>query len=238
MPTLLLIRHARSTANAGGVLAGRTPGVILDEQGQAQADALAHRLAAVPLTAVVSSPLERCLETAQRALSGSSITPVIDERLTECGYGDWTGRELKTLAEEPLWGVVQHHPSAAAFPGDGGESLREMQTRAVAAVRDWNQRLGDRAVYAMFSHGDVIKSVLADALGLHLDQFQRIVVSPASVSVITYTPARPFVHRMNDTAGDLSIFQPPAEEGDAESDNTSGSSAVSSSDAVVGGPAS
>ncbi|HTL24161.1 MAG TPA: MSMEG_4193 family putative phosphomutase, partial [Mycobacteriales bacterium] len=144
--------------------------------------------------AVVSSPLERCVETAFTA-TGSEV--VVDERLGECRYGDWTGKPLKELAKTPLWKVVQQHPSAAVFPN--GEALRDVQNRAVAAVRDWNARLGPDATWLACSHGDVIKSVVADALGLHLDQFQRLVVDPCSLTVITYGETRPFVQRLNDT---------------------------------------
>ena len=223
MATVLLVRHGRSTANTGGVLAGHTPGVLLDEVGQQQADALVGRLAGLELAAAISSPLERCMETAQRALAGRDANIRMDERIVECRYGDWTGKELKSLTDDPMWKVVQRHPSAAVFPGAEGESLRDVQNRAVEAIREFNAEFGDRSVYAVFSHGDVIKAILADALGLHLDQFQRIVVNPCSVSVVTYTPERPFVHRMNDTSGDFARFAPPT-----ESDDTA-------SDAVVGG---
>src|SRR5439155_6881152 len=115
-------------------------------------------------TALLTSPLERCQETAQ-ALARDGVQPQVDERFLEVGYGDWTGRPLKELVREPLWKVVQQHPSAAHFPG--GESLAATQARSVAAVRDWNARLGDAATYAVCSHGDVIKAILADALGPH-----------------------------------------------------------------------
>ena len=223
MATVLLVRHGRSTANTGGVLAGHTPGVLLDEVGQQQADALVGRLAGLELAAAISSPLERCMETAQRALAGRDANIRMDERIVECRYGDWTGKELKSLTDDPMWKVVQRHPSAAVFPGAEGESLRDVQNRAVEAIREFNAEFGDRSVYAVFSHGDVIKAILADALGLHLDQFQRIVVNPCSVSVVTYTPERPFVHRMNDTSGDFASFAPPVESDEA------------ASDAVVGG---
>ena len=218
MPTVLLVRHGRTTANTSGVLAGWTPGVRLDDHGEEQARALAERMAAVPLAAVVSSPLERCQQTAAalRAVAGpkGAARPEVatDERLGECRYGDWTGRELKTLVRDPLWKVVQEHPSAAVFPGPEGESMRGMQLRAVDAVRDWDARVAEQhgpdAVWVAVSHGDVIKAVLADALGAHLDAFQRIVVSPCSVSVVTYTPTRPFVGRMNDVGADLSGLAP------------------------------
>ena len=133
-----------------------------------------------------------------------------DERLGECHYGDWTGQPLKRLAREPLWRVVQAHPGAARFPGPDGESIMDMQHRAVSAVRDWNKRLGAGAVYLICSHGDVIKAILADSLGLHLDMCQRIQVDPCSLSVVRYTPLRPFLLRMNDTGGDVTSLRKPA----------------------------
>jgi probable phosphomutase (TIGR03848 family) len=207
--TVILLRHGRTTANAGGVLAGWTPGVQLDETGQAQVAAVGQRLAPVPLAAVVSSPLERCRQTAGAVLDGRELELQTDDRLGEARYGDWTGRPLKELVKDPMWKVVQQHPSAAVFPGPEGEGLAQTQARAVAAVRDWNARLGPDAVWLACSHGDVIKAVLADALGLHLDAFQRIVVDPASISVVTYTETRPFVVRVNDTGGDVSALVPP-----------------------------
>ncbi|MGY1810696.1 histidine phosphatase family protein [Blastococcus sp. SYSU D00669] len=209
MTTVILLRHGRTTANTGGVLAGWTPGVQLDETGLAQVRAVAERLAPVPLAAVLSSPLERCVQTAGAVVEGRALELQTDERLGECRYGDWTGRPLKELVKEPLWKVVQQHPSAAVFPGPEGEGLAQTQARAVAAVREWNAKLGPEAVWLACSHGDVIKAVLADALGLHLDQFQRIVVDPASVSVVSYTDTRPFVVRMNDTGGDVAALLPP-----------------------------
>lgn len=207
MTTLLLVRHGRTAANASGVLAGWTPGVDLDDAGRAQVAALAERLRPVPLAALVTSPLERCQQTAAALLDGRpSPTAEVDARLGEVHYGDWTGRELKGLAKDPLWAAVQAHPSSVTFPG--GESLRAMQARAVDAVREHNARLGPDAVWVAVSHGDVIKAVVADALGLHLDQFQRIVVDPASVTVISYAPLRPFVVRVNDTGGPLEPFVP------------------------------
>ncbi len=209
MTTVILLRHGRTTANTGGVLAGWSPGVELDETGLAQVAAVGARLAPVPLAAVVSSPLDRCRQTAGAVLAGRDLELQTDERLGEARYGDWTGRPLKELTKDPMWKVVQQHPSAAVFPGPEGEGLAQTQARAVAAVREWNARLGPDAVWLACSHGDVIKAVLADALGLHLDAFQRIVVDPASVSVVTYTETRPFVVRVNDTGGDVSALIPP-----------------------------
>ena len=229
MTTVILLRHGRTTANTAGVLAGWTPGVQLDEAGQAQVQAVAQRLAGVPLAAVVSSPLERCRQTAGAVVADRDLELQTDDRLGEARYGDWTGRPIKELAKEPLWKVVQQHPSAAVFPGPEGEGLAQTQARAVAAVREWNTRLGPDAVWLACSHGDVIKAILADALGLHLDQFQRIVVDPASVSVVTYTDTRPFVVRMNDTGGDVAALVPPKKKGRRRR--------KADSDAVVGGGA-
>jgi probable phosphomutase (TIGR03848 family) len=226
--TVLLLRHGRTTANAAGVLAGWTPGVRLDDAGAAQVAAVGERLAKVPLAAVVSSPLERCVQTADAVAAGRELAVQTDDRLGEARYGDWTGRTIKELTREPLWKVVQQHPSAAVFPGDEGEGLAQTQARAVAAVRAWNATLGPGAVWLACSHGDVIKAIIADALGLHLDQFQRIVVDPASISVVTYTDTRPFVVRVNDTGGDVSGLIPAPRRRRR---------AKASSDAVVGGGA-
>jgi probable phosphomutase (TIGR03848 family) len=210
MATCILLRHGRTTANTSGVLAGWTPGVGLDDVGRTQAEAVGARLRALPLTAVVSSPLQRCAETLKIALP-ETAEPVVDERLGECRYGDWEGQPLKKLVKEPMWAVVQAHPSAAVFPN--GEPLAATAARGVAAVRDWDARVaaehGPDAIWLACSHGDVIKAIVADALGLHLDQFQRIVAEPCSVTVIRYTPLRPFVMRVNDTGGDLSSLVPP-----------------------------
>jgi probable phosphomutase (TIGR03848 family) len=228
MTTVILLRHGRTTANTAGVLAGWTPGVQLDETGQGQVQAVAQRLAAVPLAAVVSSPLERCQQTAGAVVAGRELEVQSDDRLGEARYGDWTGRPIKELVKDPLWKVVQQHPSAAVFPGPEGEGLAQTQARAVAAVREWNSKLGPDAVWLACSHGDVIKAVLADAFGMHLDSFQRIVVDPASISVISYTDTRPFVVRVNDTGGDVAALIPPKRKRGRRK---------ASSDAVVGGGA-
>lgn len=214
MATVVFVRHGRTTANAGGVLAGWSPGVFLDEEGEAQAQRAAQRLAATELDAIVSSPLDRTMQTAD-ALGASQPGAArhVDERLGECRYGDWTNRSLADLAEEPLWRAVQAHPSSVTFPG--GESMAAMQHRAVSAIREWNAQLGDDAVYAVVSHGDVIKAVLADALGMHLDAFQRIQVDPCSVSVVRYAELRPFVVRVNDTGSDLGSLKAKPQGSDA-----------------------
>jgi probable phosphomutase (TIGR03848 family) len=208
--TVLLLRHGRTTSNASGTLAGRTP-VPLDDVGVAQATALAQRLAGLPLAAVVSSPLIRCRQTLQRALA--SVKPTLEPGLTECGYGDWEGQPLKTLAKDPLWRVVQSHPSAVTFPGPRGESMAAMSARAIGAVRAWDDRVtpehGPDALWLACSHGDVIKAIVADALGMHLDLFQRVVVDPASVTVIRYTAGRPFLAKLNDTGGSFATLVAP-----------------------------
>jgi probable phosphoglycerate mutase len=232
--TVLFIRHGL-TAVTGPILAGWTPGIHLDERGRAQAAALGERLHAVPLAAVVTSPLERCRETAAVMLEDRSPVPELhqDERLGEVRYGSWTGRELKDLRKEPLWRVVQTHPSAATFPD--GEGLAAMAARAVEAVHAWNARLGPDATYAVVSHGDVIKALVADALGLHLDGFQRIVVDPCSLSVVRYTELRPFVVRVNDTGGSVDALIPQPASRRRRGRRPAGSSPAS--DAPVGGGA-
>lgn len=227
MTTVVLVRHGL-THLTGPVLAGWTPGLHLDERGQKQAAAVAERLRPVPFAALVSSPLDRCLDTAGAIAEGRELELQVEDRLGECRYGDWTGRPLKELAKDPLWKVVQNHPSAVVFPGPDGEPLRETQNRAVAAVRDWNSRLGADATWLACSHGDVIKAIVADAMGLHLDQFQRIAIDPCSVTIIRYTELRPFVVRVNDTGGGVADLLPPAK--------TSRRKKVAS-DAVVGGGA-
>lgn len=227
--TVLLVRHGLTDAT-GPRLAGRAPGVHLNEVGREQAARLAGRLAGLNPAAVLSSPLERCRETAAAVAAELGVTVAVDERFTECDYGTWTGRELTELAQDPLWRVVQDHPSAVRFPG--GESLAAASARAVAALREWNARLLESTpgmlsgreeplVYLVCSHGDLIKAVVADALGLHLDHFQRIRVDPCSVTSITYTRTRPFLNRLNDAGQTLEGVLP--------------TSAEASGDAPVGG---
>ncbi|MBU2664429.1 MSMEG_4193 family putative phosphomutase [Actinoplanes bogorensis] len=243
MATVLLLRHGRTTANASGELAGRRP-VELDDTGRTQAGRAGERLRVLPLAGVVTSPLIRCRTTVELALPGT--TAVVDEGLTECGYGDWEGRPLKELAKEPLWPVVQAHPSAAVFPN--GEAMAAMSARAVATVRRWDAAFteshGPDALWVACSHGDVIKAIIADAMGLHLDQFQRIVADPASVSVIRYTPTRSFVVRVNDCADLTGLIPPPAKDGDRSDAVVGGGAPLDAavggdarSDAVVGGGA-
>ncbi|WP_370613998.1 MSMEG_4193 family putative phosphomutase [Mumia sp. Pv 4-285] len=233
MPTLILVRHGRTAANADGILAGRTRGIGLDPLGQEQAKNVGQRLAAVPLALVVSSPLLRTTQTAREVVAAqrSDVALRRDSGFVECGYGRWTGRKLSELAKEPLWSIVQRQPTAAIFPG--GEGLAEMSARATDAVRRFDRQVarahGARSVWAAVSHGDVIKAIIADALGLHLDLFQRISVAPGSVSIVTYGMHRPTVHHVNDLGSDLSGFVPQADAAPADG--------VPSGDAPVGGGA-
>ncbi|MFK0004789.1 histidine phosphatase family protein [Paenarthrobacter sp. NPDC090522] len=219
MATVILVRHGRTTANATGQLAGRAPGISLDQTGHEQAVRTGERLAAVPVVGVVSSPLERCLQTTQHILDRQPGRPhaPIDPDLTECDYGQWQGRALSELANEELWPVVQSHPSAVVFPG--GEAMAAMQARSVAAIRRHDAAFeaehGAGAVWVAVSHGDIIKSILADALGMHLDLFQRINVGPASVSIVHYGATRPSVYATNTEAGDLSWLSKGILSGDA-----------------------
>ena len=234
--TVILLRHGRSTSNTAGTLAGRSPGVDLDERGREQVALVTERLGALPIEEIVRSPLQRCEQTVRPLSERRGLAPVVDDRLAEVDYGSWTGRTIKELLSEPLWKVVQQHPSAAVFPG--GEALAHMQVRAVTAVREHDARLAEEygrdVLWVACSHGDVIKSIVADAVGRHLDAFQRIVADPASISVIRYTATRSFVLRTNDTGSDLSSLAPApaaATDGNAERDGA----APSNSDAVPGG---
>jgi probable phosphomutase (TIGR03848 family) len=237
MATVILVRHGRTTANAAGTLAGRLPGVKLDDTGASQAERAGERLATVPLAGVVSSPLERCRQTARAIVRAQAGAPRVsmDRGITECDYGEWQGRPLKELAREKLWSTVQTQPSAAAFPG--GESMAAMQARAVTAVRRHDAAVeaehGPAAVWVAVSHGDVIKSVLADALGMHLDLFQRLLIDPASISIVRYTGTRPYVLATNTHAGDLAWLAPRPGKKAPRTRRTT----TRSDDAVVGGGA-
>ncbi len=226
--TVILLRHGRSTSNTAHVLAGRSEGVDLDDKGREQASELVDRVGELPIRAVVCSPLLRCRRTIEPLTEALGVEATIDDRFAEVDYGEWTGRKIGDLVKEPLWGVVQAHPSAAVFPG--GEGLAQVQTRAVAAVRDHDARLAEQhggdALWLACTHGDVIKAIVADALGLHLDGFQRVSADPASMSVIRYTLLRPFVLHVNHTGPRLTsaLTAAPPQEGEAPS-----------SDAVVGG---
>jgi probable phosphomutase (TIGR03848 family) len=248
--TVILLRHGRSTSNTAGVLAGRSAGVDLDDKGREQAAGLIDRIGDLPIRAVISSPLLRCRRTVEPLAEALCLEPLIDERLAEVDYGEWTGRKIGDLTSESLWRVVQAHPSAAVFPG--GEGLAQVQARAVGAVREHDRRLaseyggehGGDALWVACTHGDVIKAVIADAYGMHLDGFQRITADPGSVSVIRYTQLRPFVLHVNHTGSRLSAGlragPPPKDETQGESKqepHTGQAGVMPSGDAVVGGSA-
>jgi probable phosphomutase (TIGR03848 family) len=200
MGLLLLVRHGQSTANSAGILAGRAPGVSLDEVGLATTTELNSRLIGLEIAKVISSPMERTVETAHRVFAGHRDI-VTDERLTECDYGSWTGRKLAELTSEPLWSTVQQRPDEMIFPD--GESMQAMADRAIACVTDWNEQLkqthGDKFVFAVVSHADVIKSIVANSLGLQLRKFQSIVIEPTSVSAIRFGSEANQVLKVNDT---------------------------------------
>jgi probable phosphomutase (TIGR03848 family) len=176
--------------------------------------AAARRIAEVPLALAVTSPLQRCVQTTTGLLASHTEAPPVqrDRGLLECDYGEWQGEKIVSLARRKLWRTVQEQPSAVVFPG--GESLAAMQARSVAAVRRHDAAVeaahGPDAVWLAVTHGDIIKSILADALGMHLDLFQRLHVDPASLSVVNYTTSRPFVHCTNTQDGDLSWLRRPA----------------------------
>ncbi|MEY2635019.1 MAG: hypothetical protein RIS75_959 [Actinomycetota bacterium] len=196
MTRLILVRHARSVANAQGVLAGRSPGIDLDEIGIAQAAALAETLKEVEVDFIVRSSLIRTAQTIAPLIAMRPEIPVhIDDRITECEYGEWTGKSLSELAKDPLWKVVLKNPSHVTFPQ--GESMKAMALRAAACINFWNQETDK--TWMMVAHGDVIKSILADALAMHLDNFQRIAVQPASISIIDFAPTSETVVTMNHT---------------------------------------
>ncbi|GEA88566.1 MSMEG_4193 family putative phosphomutase [Cellulomonas cellasea] len=238
MATVILVRHGRTTANVDGVLAGRLPGVMLDDVGREQAERTGERLGVVPLVGLVSSPLERCQDTARAVLErqAGALEVRLDEALTECGYGEWQGRSLGELAKEPLWSVVQTQPAAVTFPG--GESLAAMQARAVAAVRRHDAAFeaehGPGAVWAAVSHGDVLKAVLADALGMHLDLFQRLNVGPASVSIVRYGRTRPDVVATNTDFGNLAWLRSSGPVADAAVGGGAGPGGVARQDRASG----
>jgi probable phosphomutase (TIGR03848 family) len=231
--TVILLRHGRSTSNTAHTLAGRSEGVDLDDKGREQAVALVDRIGSLPIRAIVSSPLLRCRRTVEPLAAALALEPVIDERISEVDYGQWTGRKIGDLVKDPLWAVVQQQPSAAVFPD--GEGLAAVQARAVAAVREHDRRLaeelGGDALWLACTHGDVIKAVVADALGTHLDSFQRISADPASMSVIHYTALRPFVVHVNHTGAELAagLTAKPAKTDDGRAED------VPPEDAVVGG---
>jgi len=201
---LVLARHA-VTAQTGALLSGRQPGIALSEEGRRQAEALAGRLADLPVAAVYASPIERTTETAQAVAGRHELEVRALDGVLEADYGEWTGRKLAELAQTDLWKVVQRAPSRASFPG--GESLAAMQTRMVQALEGV---VADHpgALVVVVSHADPIKAAIAHYTGVHLDLFQRIVVNPASVTAFAFSGAGVALLKCNDT-GTLDDLRPP-----------------------------
>ena len=205
-PTLvLLVRHGQ-TPTTGKLLPGRAPGLHLADTGLEQARRAAERLGVLDrVDAVYASPLERTRETAAPIAAARNLKVQIDKGLLECDFGQWTGAELNQLMKLPEWNTVQRAPSTFTFPG--GESFTAMQSRIVGAI----DRLRERhqgGVIVCVSHADPIKAAVAHALGTHLDLFQRIVISPCSVSAIAYHAGGPVVLTVNSTGGSLSELRP------------------------------
>ncbi len=198
MTTILLIRHAVNDFVKTGKLAGRMAGVHLNNEGKAQAEALGKRLAEAPLRCIYSSPIERTMETAAAIVKHHpSLTVEAHPEITEVEYGAWQGKAISELQRRKMWGVVQEYPSRARFPN--GETMRGVQTRIVNAIEALVRERPEQMIALVF-HADLIKMALAHYLGMHLDVFQRIVISPASISTLHLGHSRPFIIGMNDIA--------------------------------------
>ncbi|MDQ6696438.1 MAG: MSMEG_4193 family putative phosphomutase [Actinomycetota bacterium] len=202
---VLLVRHGQ-TPTTGATLPGRAPGLHLSDVGRSQAEAAAARIAGLKnVAAVYASPMERTRETAAPIAKARKLRVRRDKGLIECDFGAWTGGQLKELSKKPEWKTVQQYPSGFRFPG--GESFAEMQLRITRSLGDISAEHRGETVVAV-SHADPIKAAVAAALGTHLDLFQRIVVSPCSVTAIAYTPTGPIVLAVNSTGDDLTRLVP------------------------------
>ena len=201
MTTVILLRHAHSVANEKGILAGRALGVSLSTKGKEQAELLTSRIGNARFKDIRISPLERCLATLEPWLQSQDTSVrkkiLFDPNVTEVDYGDWTGKKLLALSLRKEWRVVQNTPSEMKFPK--GESLLQMQQRAEKALRQSIKKTGT-GVSLIVSHGDVIKSLIATALDLHLDKFQKIVIDPASISVLDFSKGSFRLLHLNDLA--------------------------------------
>jgi len=199
---LVLIRHAHSEANAAGILSGRLPNVHLSEKGNVQAENLAVRLGNFPVSNLRISPMERCFETISPWINSVVLAnnpkfePIIDPELTEVDYGTWSGKKLIALSKNKLWKTVQESPSRMYFPH--GEGIAQMQARAMTSVHQAVSAKG-KGTAVIVSHGDVIKSIVASALGMHLDEFQRIIIDPASISILDFSSTKPRTLLLNDS---------------------------------------
>lgn len=211
MTQILLIRHAVNDVMKAKKLAGRMPGVHLNDEGRQQAEAVAERLRGMEIKAIYASPLERTLETAEPLARALSVEVYTHADLAEVEYGEWTDQPLEALSKLDAWKVVQIYPSGMRFPG--GETMRGMQARVVNALEAIAAD-HPRDIVAVFSHADVIKAALAHYLGVHLDLFQRISIDPASVSVVALSTYGPRVLRVNDN-GPLKLEPEKEQEADA-----------------------
>ena len=182
MTTIILVRHGENDWVKKHRLAGWIEGIHLNENGRQQAQAAAERLAPLPIKAIYSSPVLRCRETAEFIAQSQNLPVDPLEPIGEVRYGEWEGKKIKKLAKKKAWFTVQFFPSRMQFPG--GESLREVQARGVEALETLAQRHDDNDMIVVVSHADLIKLVLAHYLGVHIDLFQRIIISPASVSLL------------------------------------------------------
>lgn len=206
MSTIILVRHGENDWSKQNKLAGHIPGIHLNEAGHRQAQAAAQRLAALPIKAVYSSPVTRCMETAAYIADTHRLAVLQLNEVAEVQYGDWEGKKIKKLARKPLWRAVQFFPSRARFPG--GEALREVQFRAVQALEEAGRK-HEKELIVVVSHADIIRLVLAHYLGVHIDLFQRIIISPASASILNLSEEGAVrVLRMNDD-GPLHMPEPP-----------------------------
>lgn len=221
MTLLLLIRHGMNDW-VHGRLAGWTPGVHLNEQGRAQAQALVERLADIPIAAVYSSPLERAIETAQPLAEARKLPLRVVEAIGEVRYGEWTGGELKELSKHELWPGVQFYPSGTRFPG--GETLGEVQMRAVAAL-DGLRQLHPKETIVAVAHADLLKLVTAYYIGMHIDLFQRLVIEPTSITALQFGPMGPRMLAYNYT-GSLELLRPKPEEPSSAKDEQSAETAT------------
>lgn len=203
--TLLLVRHGENDWVTSNKLAGRTPGVHLNDTGRAQSRRLAGRLVAWPIAAVYSSPLERCVETAEILAKPHHLPVELVEGLLETDYGEWQGQEIEDLTKRDLWKVIQATPSFARFPG--GESMLTMQQRMLVSLREIVDAHPDQTVLVC-SHADLIKSAVSHYSGAPFDLFQRIIIGPGSVSIVHFGAYGPHVLRVNDT-GELKPSLPP-----------------------------
>ena len=205
MPRVILIRHAQSTANRRGVLTGQTPGVSLSAQGRVQSQELALRLGKAKLSQLRVSPMQRCIETiepwinAQRKFQSESL--IVDHGVNELDFGDWTGRKISSVSMTREWARVQKQASKAKFPN--GESLKQVQRRARSSFDEAVSTRG-RGAIGIVTHADVIKVLVADLLNLHLDEFQKIVIDNASVTVFDYNKGKVKLLTLNDSRSQLS----------------------------------